>query len=110
MTLTDAVAAFPKPEKPIRGTAAAVRYMALVAQLPCIVCRRYGVELHHPIHGRFAQRKASDLDVIPMCDPCHRSLHAAPDVWRKAYGPDTDFIPKVREAVERLRRNTIGGR
>jgi hypothetical protein len=102
--------AFPKPQKPVRGTAAARHYMDCVVQLPCVCCNRYGVQLHHPIHGRFAQRKASDLDVIPLCKPHHDELHLMPKWWQAKYGQDTDYIKPTHKAVERLKRNTIGGK
>jgi hypothetical protein len=102
--------AFPKPQKPERGTAEARRYMDLVAQLPCVSCNRYGVECHHPIMGRFAQRKSSDLDVIPVCPPCHRNLHASPASWRLHFGADYDHVEPTRKAVEQIRRRMIGGR
>lgn len=99
-----------KPEKPERGTAAAKAHMSLVSQLRCICCLAPSEVLHHAIHGRFAQRKASDMDVLPMCVRHHELLHGHPAAWRAAYGADADYLPKVREAVDRLRANTIGGR
>lgn len=100
----------PKPTRPERSTAAAKRYMARVAQLPCICCGRFAVVLHHPIHGRFSQSKASDLDVIPMCDQHHRDLHDRPRLWRATYGDDADYVAPVRKAVEAIAARTIGGR
>jgi hypothetical protein len=101
---------FPKPDKPIRGTAECGRYIGRVKQLPCVSCNRYGVEAHHPIMGRFAQRKSSDLDVIPLCEPCHRNLHLSPATWRLHFGADTDHVEPTRKAVEQIQHRTIGGR
>lgn len=98
---------FPKPKRPERGTARARDYMAKVAQLPCVCCGARPVQCHHPIHGRFAQRKSSDLDVIPLCPAHHDMLHKSPYAWRSEYGDDTDHIEPTREAVRRLGRNTI---
>jgi hypothetical protein len=98
---------FPKPGKPQRGDKASREYMGLVAQLPCICCGRYGVQLHHPIHGRFAQRRASDLDVLPLCDEHHDMLHLRPAAWRALYGMDTDHVEPTRRAVDALRARTI---
>lgn len=101
----------PKPEKPVRGTAEARAYMADVARLPCCACGVEGPSIcHHPIHGRHAQRKASDLDVIPLCARCHDHLHRSPDFWREWNGFDTDFVIPTRKAVERARKSLIGGR
>ena len=66
-------------------------HMDQVARLGCILCRRNGyedtpAELHHPRTGTGAGRKASNLDVIPLCPHHHRSsneaLHA---MGRKAF-------------------------
>ena len=97
----------PKPEKPRRGDAECRAWMSLVAQLPCCICDAHPVELHHPIMGRFAQRKSSDFDVIPLCPRCHLSLHASPQAWRLRFGSDVGWIDRTREAVERLKARTV---
>ena len=102
--------ACPKPERPERGTAKARAYMAEVARLPCCACGSSPVVCHHPIMGRHSQRKASDLDVIPLCAKCHDHLHRSPDFWREWHGFDTDFSAPTRAAVERARKSLIGGR
>jgi hypothetical protein len=99
--------AAPKPAKPVRGTKAASAYMGLVAQLPCVVCRRFGVQVHHVIMGRGSQGRSSDFDTIPLCKPCHDSLHNNPTTWRMAYGPDHSFIEPTRRAVDALRARTV---
>jgi hypothetical protein len=98
--------AFPKPAKPTRDRP----YMGWVAMLPCVCCRRYGVQVHHPIHGRFAQRKASDNETIPLCPQHHDELHHSPDAWKALFGLDTDYIEQTRKAVAQMRQNIIGGR
>jgi hypothetical protein len=70
--------------------------------------------VHHCIHGRFAQRKASDLDTIPLCADHHDpgipgSLHHSPDAWKARFGLDTDYLGPTKKAVEQLKRNMIGG-
>jgi hypothetical protein len=96
--------AVPKPQKPVRNTKSTREWMALVAQLPCLVCGRYGVQIHHCIHGRFSQSRASDYEILPLCEPCHRELHAASKTWVARHGPDNSFLERVREQVERLGR------
>lgn len=105
-----AFGAVPKPAKPERGTADCREHMALVAQLPCCICGARPVQVHHVIMGRHAQRKASDLETIPLCPLHHGKLHQSPDFWREFYGFDTDYLAETRRAVEQLKRNTIGGR
>ena len=101
---------FPKPEKPIRGTAACREHMGLIAQLPCICCGVSPVQVHHCIHGRYAQRRSGDFETIPLCPRHHDMLHQQPDAWRRAYGLDVDFLPQVDALVRRLRDSIIGGR
>jgi hypothetical protein len=99
--------AFPKPEKPVRGTSGARAYMSHVAQLDCICCARPSEVLHHPVHGRYARRRASDLDVLPMCVSHHLMLHGKPAAWRALFGSDADYIEPTRRAVEALIERTI---
>ena len=90
-------------------------YMRLVAQLPCAVCGRYPVEVHHVICGRFSQARSSDLDTIPLCDRHHQgkwdtggpSIHKHRQRFLDAFGPDTDYIAATRQRVERLRDGVI---
>lgn len=98
---------YPKPQKPLRGTAECRRWMALVAQLDCIGCGRSDVQLHHPIMGRHSQTKTSDLDVIPVCPDCHDLIHNHRSVWLAVHKPDHEYIPQVQKAVERLKKGTI---
>ena len=84
-----------------RGTAACRAHMARVAQLRCVVCLRPGPsEVHHVIHGRFSQRKASDFDTIPLCFECHRGqggVHHSPRDWIDRNGFDWEFLPIVAD-------------
>ena len=66
-------------------------YMSRVADLGCILCLKLGTpgtpsELHHPRTGTGAGRKASNMDVIPLCPLHHRlgneGLHV---MGRKAF-------------------------
>jgi hypothetical protein len=58
-------------------TLAEKKHMSRVAELGCAVCRRMGypgtpAELHHPRAGTGAGRRASHMDVIPLCPEHHR--------------------------------------
>lgn len=90
---------FPKPIRPVRGTKDAKEWMAKIAELPCVICSRRPVVVHHTIMDRHAMRRSSDFETIPLCDPCHRDLHASPKAWRELNGPDHDYLPAVREAI-----------
>lgn len=100
----------PKPQKPERDPA----YLRLVRQLPCCICAAPAPsEAHHCAHGRYAQRKSSDYDAIPLCNKHHRFRTERGETWQTMYGFDTEYIPATRKGVERLiedQRATIGGR
>jgi hypothetical protein len=87
---------YPKPQKPRRDA----RHMARVAELPCVICGRHPVQVHHVIHDRHAQRRAADTETIPLCPDHHRELHAGSATWRDRYGPDHGFLPRVARLLE----------
>lgn len=96
----------PKPPKPERGTAAAKAHMAQVSHLACVCCGSRPVHVHHVISGRFGQRKASDFETIPLCPWDHmdgpESIHRNKAAFERLYGPDTGFLPLVKEMLERM--------
>jgi hypothetical protein len=77
-------------------------HMAKVAQLPCVICSSWPVDVHHCIHDRYGTRKASDFDTLPLCPTCHCKLHADKSSWREAHGPDYGFLPRVRALLDSL--------
>lgn len=99
--------AHPKPEKPRRGDAECRAWMSLVAQIPCVICQSPDVQLHHCAHGRYSRSRASDLDVIPLCEKHHRFRTDHGETWATLYGLDTEYLPLVRKAVERLKARTV---
>ena len=80
--------------------------MAHVAQQPCVVCYKYGLsqqsptQVHHVFHDRFSSKKASDHEVIPLCEGHHLgmfdvtklAIHRRKETWRKIFGPDYKYI------------------
>jgi hypothetical protein len=98
---------FPKPEKPVRGGKGAREYMSKVAARPCVICAYWPVQVHHCRDGRFAQTKPSDFDTIPLCDKCHDERHLRPTAWRERNGPDTGFLPLVREMIRLADERTV---
>lgn len=105
--------AAPKPQKPIRGTAASRAHMAAVAQLPCVICAEWPVIVHHCISGRFGQGRASDFDTIPLCARHHdatspEGIHANKRDWEKMHGPDTGFLPRVHAMLGLLYADAEG--
>lgn len=95
--------------KPPPMTAARIRegkaHMARVAQLCCVICHRRPVHVHHCIHGRYSQRKASDFEVIPLCPDCHQfgphAIHRDKAGWRDRYGADFEFLAVVSDMLNK---------
>lgn len=93
-------------------------YMAKVAQLPCVICEKFGMqqnsrtEVHHCKSGRFGFRRASDTDTIPLCHSHHNKLwavegdedkvgyHDRQETFERLYGLDTDYIQQTKERTE----------
>lgn len=91
-----------KAPKQARGTKAARDHMARVAALPCVCCGFHPVEVHHCISDRFGQRKASDIETIPLCYEHHRGasgIHASKSAWEAVYGKDYDYLPMVADQL-----------
>lgn len=90
----------PKPDKPIRGTAASKAHMKRVKKLPCVVCGKSGPsDAHHVISGRYGSAKASDFETISLCKAHHQhgpyAIHQDKTAWEEANGPDYGFLPIV---------------
>jgi len=75
--------------------AAGLAHMARVAQLPCLACGTWPVEVHH------MQDPRSDLRVIPLCPRHHRrefgpgSYHYSPKAFIAAHGSPADLLARV---------------
>jgi hypothetical protein len=88
-------------------------YLARVRELPCCICEAFGeVQLspttaHHPIHGRYGNRKAPDEAAIPTCDGHHQgtfdtskvALHREPSKWKRLYGADHEYIEVTQDKL-----------
>lgn len=93
-----------KAPKVANGTAAGMRHMRRVKQLPCVICGRSGPsEAHHVFCGRYGQRKASDFETIPLCLSCHRigphAIHNAKETWERINGPDYEYLAVVADML-----------
>ena len=88
-------------------------YIARVRTLPCCVCEAFGetqttpTAAHHPIHGRFCQRKVPDRMAIPLCADHHQhggggkvALHHSPTAWKRLYGEDHEYIAATLDKLE----------
>lgn len=99
---------------------AGLNYMGGVACLPCCICEAFGMiqnsrtEVHHCKSGRYSARREIDENTIPLCHSHHNKLkpingdgdkvgfHNRQESWEALYGPDYEFIPATRDAVDRL--------
>ncbi len=94
-------AGFQKTPKP---TAAQKRYAAKwiagVRELPCCICG-FGppVTAHHCNYERFSGKKRPDDKTIPLCDPCHKKLHAGKESFFAIHGPDIDYLAPTADAL-----------
>lgn len=98
-------------------TVAEKKHMDAVAYLGCVVCRREGyegtpAELHHPRAGTGAGRRASHMDVIPLCPEHHRGktgLHGlGTKGFVKHYGyTEADLLDDTQILLDLEKNNRI---
>ena len=99
---------------------AGITHMGKVKLLPCCICEAFGMiqnsrtEVHHCKSGRYSARREIDANTIPLCHSHHNKLkpingdgdkvgfHNLQESWEALYGPDYEFIPATRDAVDRL--------
>lgn len=91
-------------------------YIGFVKQLPCVICQAFGEpygqapsDAHHPICGRYSQRKAPDHTAIPLCKGHHQTgengklaIHRGKESWAEKYGADTDYVEVTQDAVKTI--------
>jgi hypothetical protein len=61
------------------------RYKNRVAELPCAVCGREGVQLHHLREGQGIGQRSADLLVIPLCPDCHLGPNGFHGLGRRGF-------------------------
>ena len=73
---------------------AGLLHMARVAQLPCMVCGAWHVEVHHMPGPR------DNMRVVPLCAKHHRreyglgAYHYSPKAFRSAHGSDAELLAR----------------
>lgn len=81
-------------------TKAEQQWQNRVAALGCIICRR-PAEIHHIGNGTMS-KKASEFEVIPLCEEHHRTgghgvaVHAGRKTWEAMYGTERELLQKVQ--------------
>ena len=74
-------------------------HMARVAEMPCLVCGSWPVEVHHLPDPR------SDTRVIPLCQQHHRreygpgAYHYSRRTFNAAHGSDADLLSRVAAMI-----------
>jgi len=77
-------------------------HMGRVAQLRCLVCGAWPVEVHHEGKPR------SDMNCLPLCPRHHRrefgpgAYHYSPKAFYAAHGPSKELLEKVRRMLDAL--------
>ena len=89
-------------------------FMRKVKQLPCVICGKGPPsDAHHVIHGRYGNRRPRDCFTIPLCKSHHQdgpeAIHNGKETWAKKHGFDYDFLPTVRDMVNRMEEDDILG-
>jgi hypothetical protein len=74
--------------------------MAKVAQLPCLVCGAWLVEVHHEGKPR------SDMNVLPLCQRHHRrefgadAYHYSPRAFYALHGTSGALLARVQAMIK----------
>ena len=89
------VSARKRAHKAAERAAGGMEHMAAVKALPCLVCGRYGVEVHHEGFPR------SDFNVLPLCPQHHRreygagAIHYSRKAFYAAHGSSDELLARV---------------
>lgn len=80
------------------------KWLDKVGGLPCCVCGKQPVELHHIRTNKGMSVRASHYEVLPLCTGCHRGdlgLHGlGRKAFEKKYGiTELELLEKVRTAL-----------
>ena len=75
-------------------------HMMRVKMLPCVICHKPGPSDAH--HCQSNDHVRSDKDTIPLCKNHHQGpegYHTQKRTWHRLYGPDTDYLPVVKDML-----------
>ena len=78
-----------KPKYNPTPNARELRHHMRLINLPCIACKGAGGVFHHLLSDATGKRWRRDHEYgLPMCDHCHRALHAHGDerAWCQVHG------------------------
>lgn len=89
-----------------KATAAERAHLDAVAQLPCLICGAWPVELHHLRTGQGMGQRASHFEVLPLCPYHHRyggfgvAIHGGTQEFQRNYGSETELLARVLALLE----------
>lgn len=85
-----------------RPTVAEKKHMNAVAQLPCILCGDWPVDVHHA--GTGAGGRKNHMKVLPLCYLHHRGacgIHTiGRKVWREIFGHEDELLDRVQKQLD----------
>lgn len=79
-------------------------YLASVAALGCIICRRPAT-IHHIRNGRGMGQRAGHRETLPLCAVHHQhgghgvAIHAGQKTWEAKYGTERELLAQVRREL-----------
>ena len=76
-----------------------------VASLPCAVCGRHGVHVHHIRTGIGMGRRATHFQTIPLCPEHHQGNTGIHGMGRKAFErhhgiTELELLARVEETID----------
>ena len=80
-------------------------HLSRVADLGCLICNR-PAEIHHIRSQIGMGRRASNFEVLPLCETHHRTgghgiaFHAGRKTWEQKYGYERDLLDKVKNMLD----------
>jgi len=90
--------------------------LADIAGLPCIVCGREPVTIHHLREDMGMGQRALDDDAIPLCPEHHQdgghgvAIHAGKEAFEEKFGSLWELLRITHVMVEERRALRIGSR
>ena len=78
-------------------------HMERVAQLSCVICGEYEVEVHHIREGQGMSQRSSNFLTIPLCSSCHRGpqgVHGDKSMLRIHKVSELDLLAKTIEEMQ----------
>ena len=76
-----------------------------LAEMQCVTCHGYGVQIHHVIgHGLSGMgMKSPDEMTIPLCLYCHDVLHRhGHKSWERKHGSQLDLLKEVDDRLSEI--------